>query len=33
MPTYSEDRLAKVKAEYELAGEPSNRRYGFVRTA
>jgi predicted TIM-barrel fold metal-dependent hydrolase len=34
MPAYSEDRLAQVKAEYELAGrEPSNRRYGYVRTA
>jgi uncharacterized protein len=34
MPAYSEDRLAKVKAEYELAArEPSNRRYGYVRTA
>ena len=34
MPAYSEDRLAKVKAEYEqVAREPSNRRYGYVRTA
>jgi hypothetical protein len=34
MPAYSEDRLAKVKAEYELAArEPSNHRYGYVRTA
>src|SRR5215469_15950905 len=34
MPAYSADRLAKVKAEYELvAREPSNRRYGYVRTA
>jgi len=34
MPAYSEDRLAQVKAEYEqTAREPSNRRYGYVRTA
>ena len=34
MPAYSEDRLAKVKTEYEQAArEPSNRRYGYVRTA
>ncbi len=32
MPTYSEDRLAKLKREYELAAkEPSNLRYGYVR--
>ena len=34
MPAYSEDRLAQLKAEYELAArEPSNIRYGYVRTA
>lgn len=34
MPAYSKDRLAEVKAQYELASrEPSNRRYGYVRTA
>ena len=34
MPTYSEDRLAKLKGEYELAArEPSNLRYGYVRAA
>jgi hypothetical protein len=34
MPAYSEDRLAKLKAEYELAAkEPSNLRYGYVRAA
>ena len=34
MPAYSEDRLAQLKADYELtAREPSNRRYGYVRTA
>ncbi len=32
MPAYSEDRLAKLKAQYELAEkEPSNLRYGYVR--
>jgi predicted TIM-barrel fold metal-dependent hydrolase len=32
MPAYSQDRLAKLKAEYELAAkEPSNLRYGYVR--
>jgi hypothetical protein len=30
----SEDRLASLKNEYELAAkEPSNLRYGYVRTA
>ena len=34
LPAYSEDRLAKLKAEYELAAkEPSNLRYGYVRAA
>jgi predicted TIM-barrel fold metal-dependent hydrolase len=34
MPAYSEDRLAALKHEYELAAkEPSNLRYGYVRTA
>jgi predicted TIM-barrel fold metal-dependent hydrolase len=33
MPAYSEDRLAKLKAEYEPAKEPSNLRYGYVRAA
>src|SRR5262249_7382986 len=34
LPAYSEDRLAKLKAEYEFAAkEPSNRRYGYVRAA
>jgi uncharacterized protein len=34
MPAYSNDRLAQLKTEYELAArEPSNRRYGYVRTA
>jgi predicted TIM-barrel fold metal-dependent hydrolase len=32
MPAYSEDRLAGLKNEYELAAkEPSNLRYGYVR--
>jgi len=32
MPAYSEDRLAKLKAQYELAEKtPSNLRYGYVR--
>jgi uncharacterized protein len=32
MPTYSEDRLASLKQQYELAAkEPSNLRYGYVR--
>ncbi|MGA2125266.1 MAG: amidohydrolase family protein [Xanthobacteraceae bacterium] len=31
MPAYSEDRLARLKNEYELAAiEPSNLRYGYV---
>jgi hypothetical protein len=34
MPAYSDDRLAKLKGEYELAArEPSNLRYGYVRAA
>src|SRR6266566_4034412 len=34
MPAYSEDRLARLKAEYEFAAkEPSNLRYGYVRAA
>jgi predicted TIM-barrel fold metal-dependent hydrolase len=34
MPAYSEDRLAALKAEYDLASEePSNLRYGYVRSA
>ena len=34
LPEYSEDRLAQLKVEYELAArEPSNIRYGYVRTA
>jgi uncharacterized protein len=34
MPEYSEDRFAKLKSEYEFAAkEPSNVRYGYVRTA
>ena len=34
MPAYSEDRLAQLKNEYELAAkEPSNLRYGYVRAA
>jgi hypothetical protein len=33
MPAYSEDRLTKLKGEYELAArEPTNLRYGYVRT-
>src|SRR5499427_1903275 len=32
MPTFSEDRLAALKKQYELAAkEPSNLRYGYVR--
>jgi uncharacterized protein len=32
MPAYSEDRLASLKKQYELAAkEPSNLRYGYVR--
>ena len=32
MPAYSEDRLTKLKGEYELAArEPTNLRYGYVR--
>jgi len=34
MPAYSEDRLARLKNEYEFAAkEPSNLRYGYVRAA
>jgi predicted TIM-barrel fold metal-dependent hydrolase len=34
MPAYSEDRLARLKNEYELAAiEPSNLRYGYVQVA
>jgi len=34
MPAYSEDRLAQLKNEYELAAiEPSNLRYGYVQVA
>ena len=34
MPSFSEDRLAALKGEYELAAkEPSNLRYGYVRAA
>ena len=34
MPTFSEDRLAALKSQYELAAkEPSNLRYGYVRAA
>jgi hypothetical protein len=34
MPVYSEDRLASVKSEYELAAkDPSNLRYGYVHAA
>ena len=34
MPAYSEDRLAKLKGEYELAArEPTNLRYGYVRAS
>jgi len=34
MPEYSEDRLAKLKTEYDLAlKEPTNLRYGYVRAA
>jgi hypothetical protein len=34
MPAYSEDRLASLKSEYELAAkDPSNLRYGYVRAA
>jgi uncharacterized protein len=34
MPVYSEDRLASLKSEYELAAkDPSNMRYGYVRAA
>jgi hypothetical protein len=32
LPTYSADRLAQLKKEYEFAAkEPSNLRYGYVR--
>jgi uncharacterized protein len=34
LPAYSEDKLAKLKAEYDLAlKEPTNLRYGYVRAA
>lgn len=34
MPEYSEDRLAQLKAQYDMAAkEPTNLRYGYVRTA
>ena len=34
MPAYSEDRLASLKSEYELAAkDPSNLHYGYVRRA
>ncbi len=33
MPAYSKDRLAQLKSEYELAAEPSNLRYGYVRAS
>ena len=34
MPAYSEDRLAQLKGEYELAArEPTNLRYGYVRAS
>ena len=34
MPASSEDRLAQLKNEYELAArEPSHVRYGYVRPA
>ena len=33
MPAYSNDQLARLKSDYELAAEPSNLRYGYVRTA
>jgi hypothetical protein len=34
MPAYSEDRLASLKSEYELAAkDPSNMRYGYVGAA
>ena len=34
LPAYSEDRLAKLKTEYETAAkEPSNLRYGYVRAS
>jgi predicted TIM-barrel fold metal-dependent hydrolase len=32
MPPYSNDQLARLKTEYEPAAEPSNLRYGYVRT-
>jgi hypothetical protein len=33
MPTYSKDRLTKMKREYELAAKkPTNLRYGYVRS-
>jgi hypothetical protein len=32
LPAYSEDRLARLKAEYEVAAkEPPNLRYGYAR--
>jgi uncharacterized protein len=34
IPVYSDDRLAKLKSEYELAArEPTNLRYGYVRAS
>ena len=34
MPTFSEDRLAQLASDYRESGEgPSNKRYGYVRTA
>ena len=33
MPAYSSDRLAQLKRAYDLAArQPSNLRYGYVRT-
>jgi predicted TIM-barrel fold metal-dependent hydrolase len=32
MPAYSQDRLAALKKEYAQVAEPSNLRYGYVRT-
>jgi predicted TIM-barrel fold metal-dependent hydrolase len=32
MPAYSEDRLAALKKQYAQVAEPSNLRYGYVRT-
>ena len=34
MPVYSDDLLATLKSEYELAArEPTNLRYGYVRAS